>query len=250
VVKSEGGSGKHVEFYKTQAVIARTYMYKYFYKHSSDRYNLCDNTHCQVFNGLTVDSVITRAARETRGLVIIGPDSSLVISAFHSNCGGETSPAEYVWLSPRPYLKRVVDQYCISSRNAAWQKTIPLQEWKEYLVKKGLHCNPDEIIVRNSECLSRVLYYHHDSLEIPMSQVRNDLGLRSAFFSLTVVGNQVVIKGRGYGHGVGLCQEGAMVMAARGHDFRQIIGFYYPNTRVTGIDNVTDLPEAFLNGEK
>lgn len=71
VVKAEGGSGKILEYFKTQAVIARTYMYKYFDKHLSDRYNLCDNTHCQAFNGLTSDTIINRAALETGALLFL-----------------------------------------------------------------------------------------------------------------------------------------------------------------------------------
>jgi peptidoglycan hydrolase-like amidase len=50
VVMAEGGAGKNLEYFKTQAIIARTYMYKYFDKHSSDKYNVCDNTHCQAYS--------------------------------------------------------------------------------------------------------------------------------------------------------------------------------------------------------
>jgi stage II sporulation protein D len=68
-------------------------------------------------------------------------------------------------------------------------------------------------------------------------QVRSDLNLRSTFFSLTVEGDSVILKGRGYGHGVGLCQEGAMVMAAKGFDFKKIINFYYTGVIITDIKN-------------
>ena len=105
VVRAEGGTGKNLEYFKTQAIIARTYMYKYFDKHTADRYNVCDNTHCQAFNGLSSDSLLNEAALETKGLVILDKDSTLIISAFHSNCGGETSSSEDVWLSGQPYLK-------------------------------------------------------------------------------------------------------------------------------------------------
>ena len=99
VVMAEGGTGKSLEFFKTQAIIARTYMYKYFDKHLQDKYNLCDDTHCQAFNGLSSDTLLNEAAIETRGQVILDKDSTLIISAFHSNCGGETSSSEDVWLS-------------------------------------------------------------------------------------------------------------------------------------------------------
>ncbi len=71
VVRAEGGSGRNKEYIKTQAILARTYMYKYFDKHLSDRYNVCDDIHCQAFNGLSTDSLINRAVRETRGQVIL-----------------------------------------------------------------------------------------------------------------------------------------------------------------------------------
>src|SRR5512133_1053936 len=84
VVMAEGGAGKYEEFLKTQAIIARTYTYKYLDKHIPDGYNLCDDTHCQAFNGLTGDTLIIKAVRDTRGMVIVTPDSSLIISGFHS----------------------------------------------------------------------------------------------------------------------------------------------------------------------
>jgi stage II sporulation protein D len=233
VVKSEGGSGKYQEFFKTQAVIARTYMYRYFEKHAADRYNLCDNTHCQAFNGITADTGIINAALETRDEVILGPDSALIISAFHSNCGGETSPSEDVWLTQQPYLEKVSDPYCLESRNAKWRKSMSLTEWTGYLRKSGYNGNVDDASLLNFSQITRLNFYQAGSFSIPFRQIRSDLNLRSTFFSIAVEGDSVILTGRGYGHGVGLCQEGAMVMAAKGFSYRQIIGFYYKNVRVS-----------------
>jgi stage II sporulation protein D len=227
VVKAEGGSGKNIEYFKTQAVIARTYMYKYLDKHFDDGFNLCDNTHCQAFNGITSDSLIIRAARETRGQVILASDSTPIISAFHSNCGGETSPSEDVWLSSQPYLKKVSDPYCLTSRNAKWQGRTGLSDWIRYLKKTGYSGKTDDVSLFNFSQIKRVNSYRAGDFTLPLRQIRTDFNLRSTFFSLTVDGDSVVFKGRGYGHGVGLCQEGAMVMAAKGFNYRQIIEFYY-----------------------
>jgi stage II sporulation protein D len=98
VVLAEGGSGWNKEYFKTQAVITRTYLCKFFNRHMSDKYNVCDNTHCQAFNGVSNDALINRAVNETQGLVLLDHDSTLILSAFHSNCGGETSSSEDVWL--------------------------------------------------------------------------------------------------------------------------------------------------------
>jgi stage II sporulation protein D len=237
VVKAEGGSGKNEEYFRTQAVIARTYTYKYFNKHTIDRYNLCDETHCQAFNGIIQDSVINAAVVHTKDLVITTPDSNLIISAFHSNCGGETSPSEYVWLTSMPYLTKVVDPYCLNSRNATWWKMISLREWKEWLKRNGYHTESWIASAFNFKQPSRVPDYVADSLTIPLRIIRTGLGLRSSFFSISAEGDSLRLSGRGYGHGVGLCQEGAMAMAVRGFTYEEIVSFYYHGVNIIKISD-------------
>jgi stage II sporulation protein D len=242
VVKAEGGSGKNIEYFKSQAVIARTYMYKYYNKHLTDRYNLCDNTHCQAFNGISSDTLLNVAALETKGLVILDKDSTLIISAFHSNCGGETSSSEDVWLSSQPYLKSVQDPYCINSRNALWEKSIKLNDWISYIKKSGYSGNSEDSSQFNFSQKSRVTDYSTGSFKMPLRTIRTDLGLRSTYFSVVTKGDSIYLKGRGYGHGVGLCQEGAMVMAAQGFNYQQIIDFYYTGVLISDIKNAVVLP--------
>lgn len=242
VVMAEGGNGKNLEYFKTQAIIARTYMYKYFDKHLQDKYNVCDNTHCQAFNGLSSDTLLNKAALETRGLVILDKDSALIISAFHSNCGGETSTSEDVWLSVQPYLKSVKDPYCITSRNATWRRSLTVSEWENYLRKWGYNGSTDDPSSFNFLQESRVSDYRSGSFKLPLITIRSDLNLRSAFFSVYAVGDSIILKGRGYGHGVGLCQEGAMMMAAKGFDYRAIINFYYSGVTISDIKNAVILP--------
>ncbi|MGD0756687.1 MAG: SpoIID/LytB domain-containing protein [Bacteroidales bacterium] len=242
VVMAEGGQGKNLEYFKTQAIIARTYMYKYFDKHLADRYNVCDNTHCQAFNGLSADTLLNKAALETRGLVILNKDSTLIISAFHSNCGGETSSSDDVWLSGQPYFKSVMDPYCLTSRNAAWQKSFPLNEWISYIRKSGYNGKVDDPAAFNFLQKDRVADYKIGSFSIPLRTIRSDLSLRSTFFSVYAIGDSIVLKGRGYGHGIGLCQEGAMEMAAKGFNYKQIIDFYYFGVIISDIKNAVALP--------
>jgi stage II sporulation protein D len=243
VVKSEGGNGKNEEYFRTQAVIARTYTYKYFNKHIIDRYNLCDGTHCQAFNGVIQDSVISAAVVHTKDLVITTPDSNLIISAFHSNCGGETSPSEYVWLTSQSYLTKVIDPYCLDSRNATWEKMISLTEWNDWLSKNGYPGETQDASIYNFKQPSRVPDYVADSLRIPLRIIRTGLGLRSSFFSVSAEGDSLRLSGRGYGHGVGLCQEGAMAMALKGFTFEKIISFYYPGVLIMDVKNAVLLPQ-------
>ena len=238
VVKAEGGSGKNEEYFKTQAIIARTYTFKYYNKHILDRYNLCDDTHCQVFNGLAEDSLIINAVAHTYGMVITTPDSLLIISAFHSNCGGETSPSEYAWMTGQPYLKRVVDPYCQNSRSALWERMISLKDWTDFLKKNGYSGTQSDPSVFNFIQTTRVPDYKTGSFTMPLRNIRNGLDLRSSFFSVSALGDSLLIKGRGYGHGVGLCQEGAMSMALKGFTYQQIINFYYSGVKIINIEDI------------
>lgn len=241
VVLAEGGPGHAIEFYKAQAIIARTYMYKYLDKHLTDKYNVCDNTHCQVFNGLSTDSLLNKAVFETRDLVILDRDSTLIISAFHSNCGGETSTSYDVWLSRNNYLKSVKDPYCTSSRNATWRKSISLEEWRGFLSKSGYNENTMDPSVFNFEQKSRLTYYRSGSFSVPLTTLRERMNLRSTFFSVKVDGDSVILNGKGYGHGVGLCQEGAMNMALKGFRYKDIINFYYSGVIISDVKNAVAL---------
>jgi stage II sporulation protein D len=238
VVLAEGGSGRNKEYFKAQAVIARTYLYKYFDKHLSDRFNVCDNIHCQVYKGICTDPVINLASLETKNLVATDKDSILIISAFHSNCGGETSSSEYVWLARQPYLKKVIDPYCIASRNAIWEKKVTLHEWTEMMKRSGYRGVMDQSAAFNFSQKTRMNDYTAGSFRVPLSVIRNDLSLRSTFFSVVAGKDHLILRGRGYGHGVGLCQEGAMEMAARGFNYRSIIDFYYSGVIVLDVKNV------------
>lgn len=242
VVKAEGGYCRNIEYLKTQAIIARTYLLRNFNRHSGDGYNMCDDIHCQAFNGLSDDSLIDRAAKETHGLVLLTADSTLIVSAFHSNCGGQTSSSADVWLSSLPYLKSIKDPYCVNSRNANWQKTLSFNEWVAYLMRSGYRGNPVNRSSFNFLQSQRIADYQAGSFEMSLNTIRTDLNLRSTFFSVTVKGDSVIIKGRGYGHGVGLCQEGAMAMSEKGFKYNEIINFYYSGVIISDAKNAVILP--------
>ena len=238
VVMAEGGNGGSVEYYKTQAVLVRTYLNKYEKKHINDFFNLCDGVHCQAYHGITTDSLIVNAVLKTKGEVITDQDSVLIISAFHSNCGGETVAAADVWLIDQPYLKKVIDPYCLSSRNATWETRISTADWTAYLQKKSFMENITAPSVFNFTQKNRKVNYAVATFNYPLTVIRADFGLKSTFFSVTSAGDYVILKGKGYGHGIGLCQEGAMVMAKKGLDYKQIINFYYSCVKLIDVKHV------------
>lgn len=241
VVEAEAGPGKGKEFYKAQALIARTFALAYLEKHKSEGFNLCDGTHCQAYKGkLGFDKNIYKSTVETEGEVIVDTTKQFITAAFHSNCGGFTANSQDVWVTSKPYLVAVEDRYCTNSRNSNWEVTIPLGKWKKFLQSKGV----DTTTITDSKQYDfkpkeRPVFYAIANQKIPVTQIRSNFKLRSAFFSIKVVKNEVRIEGRGYGHGVGLCQEGAMQMALKGWKYDKIIKYYYKGVRIVNISEVT-----------
>ena len=75
-------------------------------------------------------------------------------------------------------------------------------------------------------------YYLFGQDSLLFSKIRDDFQLRSDYFDVTFVGNQFVLDGRGYGHGVGLSQEGAMEMARKGYHYTAILNYYYHQIQI------------------
>ncbi|MCO5268318.1 MAG: SpoIID/LytB domain-containing protein [Brumimicrobium sp.] len=232
VIESEGGGGKHIEYYKVQAIISRTYALRHFQKHAKEGFNLCNQVHCQAYhNMLQYTNDIKTAVEATEGIYMVDTiDNKIIEAFFHANCGGETSTADYVWKQDVHYLQSVKDTFCIYTSQATWEKRIPKVAWRNFLVNNYFYPIEDSVyasVVYSFSQEHRKAFYLTPSLGIPLRDLRQQFKLRSTFFSCYPEGNNVVLKGRGYGHGVGLCQEGAMNMAKAGYSYQQILSFYY-----------------------
>jgi stage II sporulation protein D len=233
VVESEGGSGKHMEYYKVQAVISRTYALKYLAKHKKEGFDLCDRTHCQAyFNMVRYTSEIDSAVLSTHDVVMESMDGKLVDAYFHANCGGQTCEPHLIWNEEVDYLTTFKDTFCIYTKQATWEKRIPQKDWVDFLVLKYRYPIYDSLcasMVCKFDQPERTGFYLHPIFGIPLRDIRDHFDLKSTFFSCYPEGEEVVLKGRGFGHGVGLCQEGAMKMAKLGYTYDQIIRYYFPN---------------------
>lgn len=231
VVEAEGGPNHDLEYYKAQAVISRTYALSQYYKHIDDGYNLCDQTHCQVFNGLPKhEHIMVNAAEQTKSLVIVDENANLITAAFHSNCGGRTNNSEHVWSRPLSYCVAREDTFCIKMPNSNWEKRIPVNDWKNYLAKKRLSSSDSANYAYFPG--EKEVYYREGETRVPLVDMRKDLKLKSTYFSAYQEGDEMVLVGQGFGHGVGLCQEGAIRQAQLGYNFEDIIHFYYYNVKI------------------
>jgi stage II sporulation protein D len=233
VVETEGGSYAPPEFYKSQAILIRTYAIKNMYKHSGSGFSLCDDVHCQAYKGKSRNNLINKAVEETRGMVLADMQNNLIITPYHSNCGGLTSNASDVWQKKLPYLVSIKDPFCTQSENAKWIKKISVSDWENYLRKCGIYIENSKSTDYDFDQSSRKKFYHFKNQKILLTRIRNDWNLKSTFFSITSDGNTLILTGRGFGHGVGLCQEGAIEMARVGFTYKDILHFYFQNFRIS-----------------
>ncbi|MCE3296588.1 MAG: SpoIID/LytB domain protein [Crocinitomicaceae bacterium] len=236
VVESEGGGGKEPEYYKVQAIMCRTYVLKNLTRHKDEGFAVCDRTHCQAYHSmLRFTPKIREAVVQTDDLVLLDDFSDLAGTYFHANCGGQTSEAAYVWNSDLPYLKTFKDTFCIYTKQATWEKRIPQQKWADFLVNKYNYPLYDSVygpMLFTFNQADRMAFYHSPSLGIPLRDIRQEFQLKSTYFSCYPEGLEVVIRGKGVGHGVGLCQEGAMKMAKYGFTYQQISLYYFPGLKL------------------
>ena len=240
VVEAETGQRQTGEFYKAKGIICRTYLYRNINtRHENEDFHLCDEVHCQAYKGRCKSrNMILAAVKATGNVILTNPrDSEPIVAVYHSNCGGETESSQNVWQSSQPYLVSVADNYCTSSHNAKWQRTVLLDDWIAYLVKNGfIHNSPGGAVDYSFQQRRRMRDYKINNTTIPLNKIRADWQFKSTYFSISLDGGNVIFSGRGYGHGVGLCQEGAMEMGRRGFKYDEIIKFYYKNINFTNAE--------------
>lgn len=243
VTEAEAGSRTTMEFYKVQTILARTFALAHLNKHITEGFSLCDQVHCQAYFGKPRDYRIFDATEATKGKVVVDENLNLIVAAFHSNSGGQTANSEDVWGSKTSYLRSIVDTFSTKMPNARWERRMLTEDWLLYLKMK--HNYPVEKAEAKNAALhfqqpSRKVYLECSTSKVPLKNVRQDLQLKSTFFSITPLGkDSILIKGRGYGHGLGMCQEGAMRMSKLGYSYTDILNFYYQNIQLIDLHKLS-----------
>ncbi len=235
VVEAESGTRSTPEFYKVQAILARTFVLAHINKHLPEGYSLCDQVHCQAYYGMPKDMSILKAVADTRGKVVVDENLNLIVAAFHSNSGGQTANSEDVWGARTSYLKSVKDTFSTRMPNFNWERRMTTDDWLSYLKLKHNYPidNPAaKLTALNFRQETRKIYLEASNVKVPLKNVRTDLQLKSTFFSIYNVGDTVVFIGKGYGHSLGMSQEGAMRMTKLGYSYMDVLNFYYRNIQI------------------
>ena len=246
VVSAEGSIDNQRESLKALAVAVRTYALKNLGRHKHEGYDFCTSTHCQRFEFTAPLAAAARAAYETAGLILKDQRGAMADSYFSASCGGMTANLRTLWGAPAPpHLNGVRDGYCNSGSHAHWTDVIP-----QHRMLKALRSDPRTNVgekIRELTVAKRDQTGRAELVSILGAQKRvingwdfklivgRALGwnvLKSSRFTVSRSGSDFVFRGTGFGHGLGLCQEGAHEMAQRGHNYTQILAKYFPGTSV------------------
>ncbi len=237
------------EALKAQAVAVRSYALATAGKHNYEGFDFCDLTHCQAYTGRDACSDEQHKHLDAVSDMVLIYKKRPAKTFYFSTCGGHTASAADVFgpEADKSYLRGVKDgepPHCARSDHILWhmevkgkhlcgllQKEMPSLGGKDCsleVVERGKGGWVRRIDVRSKNVVSVGGEWFHNFMG-------NSLGwgrFKSANFSVEIKGDSYVFRGRGLGHGVGMCQHGAMGMARAGKDFRAILQHYYPGTEL------------------
>jgi len=258
VMRAEGTMESEPEALKALAISVRTFALKNAGRHARDGYDFCSTTHCQRYVGAPASMQVDRAhparteapllaaVHATEGQVLRDDRGELIDSYFGASCGGETANVATLWgTAPAKYLPGVRDQFCESGPHAHWTDQISRADLLRALQadsRTDVGHRLDQIVVSERDDTGRAEFITIEGEQRKIVRgwdfkiiVGRTLGwnvLKSSRFEVSHNGSNFVFRGSGFGHGLGLCQEGAHVMAARGSSYQRILEKYFPGTHV------------------
>ena len=264
VVSAEIGklSQQEMEALKAQAIAARTYSLSRLGQYAEREYDLEASVADQVYKGVEGETpLVNQAVGLTQGEVLTHK-GKLICAYYHANSGGKTEYIERVWDKPKEsYLIPIDDRnFCSWSKNYKWEES-----WTKETLKRNIREFLDTYVgfpdgefgdLLNLQIKERTPSGRVEVLGVATQrgtyQIRGDkirwalkTGrnrnsiLPSTFFDLEIQRDnhnsikRVIARGRGNGHGVGMCQTGAIGMARKGYSYKDILMHYYPSAKIT-----------------
>lgn len=255
-----GKNEENLEALKALAVCVRTYAQKKL-KDGKIYFDIYDDTRDQVYGGMDAESPLSnRAAEETKNL-ILKYDGTQAILFYHSTCGGYTESSQNVFTKEYvPYLKGIKDgsePYCKISPRFEWTETyskeLIINRLKNYSLLDDLNYRLEEISILNRFNSGRVNEMEikvvsnsggKKTIIIKGNEIRSILRtsdgkmiLWGTMFDVSKKSNSIVLSGKGFGHGVGLCQWGAIALSQKDWSYKDILEHYYPGTELGNVND-------------
>ena len=272
LLPAEIGAGAGPEALKAQAVAARNELFaKLGTRHLTDPYRLCSRVHCQVYAGAGHEDPRADAAiAATRGELLVHPDGTVVDAVYSAACGGHTEDNDRAWgVGPEPALRGVLDADADSAKTLgkfssrvddveSFLGPLPARpacaaassfRWSARVEAPSVVARGGVGRIRDVELLERGVSGRVVRLRLvgdkSTKEVRGELevrrlfgGLKSSLFVMAVerdaagFATAFTFRGGGHGHGVGMCQAGAIRMADEGRTYRDILRRYYKDATI------------------
>jgi stage II sporulation protein D len=239
VLRAETGDRFPREALRAQAIVARTYAAHQRLISAGKPYHIVASTAHQQYAGrVAAGSPAWEAVRETTGQVLLW-EGEVFPAFYHTESGGYTEDPRTVFAARNmPALRPVVCPFSAGSPHYYWNLDLRLADVSEALRRGGVDVGQVRAIVvaqRTPSLRATTVRVEgsRGSAQVRGNDFRRMLGydsVKSTLFAVAVDGDVARFAGRGYGHGVGMCQWGAKGMAERGYSARQILEFYYPGT--------------------
>ena len=257
--RAESGERKDNNFFSF--VKKEDELLRWYDREDHTLFDVCADDHCQRYQGITRASspAVAEAIKATRGQVLVY-DNELCDARFSKCCGGQTEEFQYCWENIRkPYLVSVSDPFCHTSDkrilsqvlNDYDQETPDFYEWRVEYTQEEL----TELVNRKTkldlgDILDLVPLDRGESgriwrlqivgskrsfiigKELEIRRALSETHLYSSAFKVEKRDGHFILKGRGWGHGVGLCQIGAAVMGEKGYDYDDILLYYYRGAEI------------------
>lgn len=256
VVSGEMPASFEMEALKAQAVVARTYL-------ASKRVNkctkakgadICDSVHCQVYMPKSVRmelwttdtrdeywSKISEAVNQTKDQVLSYNAELVLYPQFFSTSSGKTENSVDLYWADIPYLKSVESSGEEIAPKFTSEKVISIEDFiSKFKESYGEHGLDESNIEANIEVVSRSQAGSVKEINIAGESIRGQdfrflMGLNSSNFIYSISGGNITFNCKGYGHGVGMSQWGANVMAKEGKTYEEIIKHYYTGVQITNL---------------
>lgn len=252
-----GNKSSRLNALKAQAICARTYALKRIEGNSKNKFDLYADTRDQVYGGLNRQKALSdKAVNQTHGTVIMYNDT-LASVFYHSSCGGILEAAENVWQNiSKPYLTSRQDALgdvfsCAGSPNFRWKEYRTIKQIDSLFSNQFNKSYLKQIVQDTTDLFLKVnvlertssgrvskmnISYGDTTFTLANYEIRRFFsgrgkGLPSALFSISAKDDSVLVfDGAGFGHGVGLCQWGAINMSEKGFKYYHILNKYFRGT--------------------
>ena len=250
-----GKNNENYEALKALAVCVRTYAIRKT-QDGKVYFDLYDDTHDQVYGGVDAENPLSNKAAEETENLILKYQGEPALLYYHSTCGGYTESSQNVFNKDFvPYLISVKDgddPYCNISPRFQWEEVYSKNEiinrLKNYSLLENANYKLEDISINSKFESGRVAEMEikvvndrgeQKSLLLKGNEIRSILRtsdnkniLWSTMFDLSIKSDSVVLTGKGFGHGVGFCEWGAIALSRKGWNYKDILQHYYPGTNV------------------